>query len=125
MKGDLEVPPKKAGVLIFWSVLNALIGVGSFLFGGFATNPEMQDVTMRIGYYVLNVQFDILTPCAESRCFLINQLFCIELDLVTSRAECARLRPMSTHIATYLRPKKLWKYETKADEAGRRSATAR
>jgi hypothetical protein len=55
MRGDLEVPPKKAGVLIFWSVLNALIGVGSFLFGGFATNPEMQDVTMRIGYYVLNV----------------------------------------------------------------------
>ena len=48
------MPPKTIAHLTLASVLNAVIGVGSFLFAGFATNPEMQDVTMRIGYYVFH-----------------------------------------------------------------------
>ncbi len=46
---------KAVGLLALSSLLNIAIGASSFLFGGFATNPEMQDVTMRIGYYVLNL----------------------------------------------------------------------
>ena len=42
------------GLLILSSLLNAAICAGSFIFQVFATSPEMQDVTMRIGY-VLNV----------------------------------------------------------------------
>ena len=49
------VPPRTIGLLVLASLLNAAIGVCSFLFAAFATDPEMQDVTMRIGYYVLNV----------------------------------------------------------------------
>jgi hypothetical protein len=54
MGGGLEVPLRRIVLLALSSLLNAVICVGSFLFGAFATNPEMQDVTMRIGYYVLN-----------------------------------------------------------------------
>jgi hypothetical protein len=43
------------GRLVLSSLLNAPICVFAFLFAGFATNPEMSDVTMRIGYYVLNL----------------------------------------------------------------------
>lgn len=49
------MPPRSVALLISSNLLNAAIFLGSFLFGGFATNPDMQDVTMRIGYYVLNV----------------------------------------------------------------------
>ena len=48
------MPLKTIGLLILSSVLNAAVGVGCFLFSVFATGPELQDVTMRIGYYVLN-----------------------------------------------------------------------
>ena len=49
------MPPGTIALLILSSLLNAAICAGSFLFASFATNPEMQDVTMRIGYYVLNL----------------------------------------------------------------------
>lgn len=49
------MPLRKLGLLILSSLLNAAICAGSFIFQVFATSPEMQDVTMRIGYYVLNV----------------------------------------------------------------------
>ncbi len=52
---DFKLPLKIVSLLILSSLLNAAICVGSFLFGAFATNPEMQDVTMRVGFYVLNV----------------------------------------------------------------------
>jgi hypothetical protein len=52
--GGLEVPLRRLALLTLSSLLNAAVCVGSFLFGAFATNPAMQDVTMRLGYYVLN-----------------------------------------------------------------------
>ena len=46
---------KKAALLLaLSSLINAAIGFGAFIFGMFATSPQMSDVTMRIGYYVLN-----------------------------------------------------------------------
>lgn len=49
------MPPKTIALLVLSTLLNAAICACSFLFGAFATSPDMQDVTMRIGYYVLNV----------------------------------------------------------------------
>lgn len=43
------------GLLSFSSLLNAAIAVGAFFFRGFATDPEMDDVTMRVGYHVLSL----------------------------------------------------------------------
>ena len=45
---------KTAILLVLSSLVNAAIGFGAFIFGVFATSPQMSDVTMRIGYYVLN-----------------------------------------------------------------------
>ena len=47
--------PRTIALLLLSSLLNAVLCVGAFLFGAFATDPAMQDVTMRIGYYVMNV----------------------------------------------------------------------
>jgi len=57
------VPLRKIGLLILSSLLNAAICVGSLLVALFATNPEMQDVTMRIGYYVLNMIVVVAFAC--------------------------------------------------------------
>jgi len=46
--------PRTMGLLVLSSVLNAALGFFVFAFALFATNPSMQDVTMRIGFYVLN-----------------------------------------------------------------------
>lgn len=46
--------PKTIALLTVSSLLNAAIGAGAFFFGIFATAPDMQDVTMRIGFYVVN-----------------------------------------------------------------------
>ena len=54
---------RKIGLLILSSLLNAAICVGSFFVALFATNPEMQDVTMRIGYYVLNMIVVVAFAC--------------------------------------------------------------
>ncbi|MGI9404925.1 MAG: hypothetical protein ACR2O4_01025 [Hyphomicrobiaceae bacterium] len=42
-------------LLILSSLLNSVLCASAFLFSQFATNPGMQDVTMRIGFYVLNL----------------------------------------------------------------------
>ena len=52
---DPKVPLRKLGLLIVSSLFNAAICFGSFVFQLFATSPETQDITMRVGYYVLNV----------------------------------------------------------------------
>ncbi len=49
------MPPRTIALLILSSLLNAALCVAAFFFGLFATSPTMQDVTMRIGYYVVNV----------------------------------------------------------------------
>ncbi len=36
------------------SLLNAAIGMAAFFVGNFATAPDMEDVTMRVGFYVVN-----------------------------------------------------------------------
>ena len=36
------------------SVANAALSFFVFVFAGFSTSPDMDDVTMRIGFYVLN-----------------------------------------------------------------------
>lgn len=45
---------KIIALLIASSLLNAAIGMAAFFFGNFATAPDMEDVTMRIGFYVVN-----------------------------------------------------------------------
>lgn len=45
---------KTIALLTVSSLLNAAIGAGAFFFGNFATAPDMQDVTMRVGFYVVN-----------------------------------------------------------------------
>lgn len=45
---------KTLALLVLASVVNAGIGVFAYLFSVFATHPAMQDVTLRIGYYVLH-----------------------------------------------------------------------
>ncbi len=42
------------GLLVMSSVLNAALSFFVFAFALFATSPTMADVTMRIGFYVLN-----------------------------------------------------------------------
>jgi hypothetical protein len=42
-------------LLVLASLFNATIGAGAFLVALFATSPSMQDVTMRIGFYVLHL----------------------------------------------------------------------
>ena len=42
------------GLLVMSSVLNAALSFFVFVFALFATSPSMADVTMRIGFYVLN-----------------------------------------------------------------------
>ena len=46
--------PVTKGLLVLSSVLNAALCLFVFFFALFATSPTMQDVTMRIGFYVLN-----------------------------------------------------------------------
>lgn len=46
--------PRTTGLLVMSSALNATLSFFVFAFALFATNPTMQDVTMRIGFYVLN-----------------------------------------------------------------------
>lgn len=48
------MPRKTIGLLIASSLFNAAIGIAAFFVGNFATAPDMQDVTMRIGFYVVN-----------------------------------------------------------------------
>lgn len=48
------MPFKTIVLLTVSSLFNAAIGAGAFFFGNFATAPDMQDVTMRIGFYVVN-----------------------------------------------------------------------
>ena len=45
---------KEVMLLVLSSALNAAICFGAFVTAGFATSPSMRDVSMRIGYYVLN-----------------------------------------------------------------------
>lgn len=49
--------PSKIVLLALSSLLNAAICFVSFWFAVFSTSPEMQDVTMRVGYYVVNAIF--------------------------------------------------------------------
>ncbi len=44
----------KNAALVLSSLVNAGICFFSFWFGVFATSPDMQDATMRIGFYVVN-----------------------------------------------------------------------
>lgn len=46
---------KAKGLLLVSSLLNALICYFSFWFMVFATSPHMDDVSMRIGFYVVNL----------------------------------------------------------------------
>jgi len=48
------VSPKTIILLTVSSLFNAAAGMAAFFFGNFATAPDMQDVTMRIGFYVVN-----------------------------------------------------------------------
>jgi multidrug transporter EmrE-like cation transporter len=45
---------KTLGCLVMSSVLNAALGFFIFAFALFATSPTMADVTMRVGFYVVN-----------------------------------------------------------------------
>jgi uncharacterized membrane-anchored protein len=49
------VKPKTKGLLSISSLLNAAICYFSFWVMVFATSPEMNDVTMRVGFYVVNL----------------------------------------------------------------------
>lgn len=51
---NASVPRKIIALLTASSLLNAAIGMAAFFFGNFATAPDMKDVTMRIGFYVVN-----------------------------------------------------------------------
>ena len=46
--------PRQLLLLVLSSLFNGAICFVSFWFMVFATGPEMQDVTMRFGYYVAN-----------------------------------------------------------------------
>ncbi len=46
--------PRTMGLLVMSSVLNAAFCFFVLTFALFATSPAMDDVTMRIGFYVLN-----------------------------------------------------------------------
>ena len=46
--------PRTLGLLVMSSVLNAAFCFFVLVFALFATSPDMDDVTMRIGFYVLN-----------------------------------------------------------------------
>lgn len=46
--------PRTMGLLVMSSVLNAAFCFFVLAFALFATSPAMDDVTMRIGFYVLN-----------------------------------------------------------------------
>jgi len=49
------VQRKTKGLLIISSLVNAAIGYFSFWVMVFATSPHMDDVTMRVGFYVVNL----------------------------------------------------------------------
>ena len=49
-----SMSPRAIALLVLSSLANGVIGAGAFLFAVFATDPAMSDVTMRVGYYVLN-----------------------------------------------------------------------
>ena len=55
LKGDITVQWRTKGLLFASSLLNAVICYGSFWFMVFATSPSMDDVTMRIGFYVVTL----------------------------------------------------------------------
>ncbi|MGI9462654.1 MAG: hypothetical protein ACR2OM_01865 [Aestuariivirgaceae bacterium] len=46
---------KTAILLVLSSLLNVAIAFAAFIVGGFATSPDMTDVTMRIGFYVMAI----------------------------------------------------------------------
>ena len=46
--------PRTMGLLVMSSVLNAALSFFVLAFALLATSPAMDDVTMRIGFYVLN-----------------------------------------------------------------------
>jgi hypothetical protein len=48
------VGPNTITLLVLSSLVNAGLCVAVFWFAGFATAPDMQDATVRLGYYVLN-----------------------------------------------------------------------
>lgn len=49
------MPAKTIILLILSSLLNAALAAVVLVFWGFATNPTMPDVTLRIGFYLLPV----------------------------------------------------------------------
>lgn len=51
----MKVQWKTKGLLLMASLLNAAIAFLSFWFMVFATSPDMDDVTMRLGFYVVNL----------------------------------------------------------------------
>ncbi len=53
--GNFTVHLRAKGLLLISSLLNAAICYFSFWFMVFATSPHMDDVTMRVGFYVVNV----------------------------------------------------------------------
>lgn len=54
-KGGFKVQWRTKGLLIVSSLVNAAIGYFSFWVMVFATSPHMDDVTMRVGFYVVNL----------------------------------------------------------------------
>ena len=55
MRDDLMFRTRTVGLLVMSSALNAALGFFVLVFALFATSPSMDDVTMRIGFYVLNM----------------------------------------------------------------------
>ena len=53
-KGKFIVKPITTGLLVVSSALNAALSFVLFWFMIFVTGPHMNDVTMRIGFYVVN-----------------------------------------------------------------------
>ena len=47
-------PTKMKALLILSNLINAGLGFFAFVIMGFATSPNDEDVTMRVGFYVLN-----------------------------------------------------------------------
>jgi hypothetical protein len=52
--GNAGLPARRAVLLVLSSLANGALGAGAFLFGVFATSPDIADATMRLGFYVLN-----------------------------------------------------------------------
>jgi hypothetical protein len=55
------------GLLVMSSALNATLCFFVLVFALFATSPDMDDVTMRIGFYVLNTAAAVFLPWIYAR----------------------------------------------------------